>query len=56
MSIKSQKDLANEYFTAMCLAHEVVIQKKNGKERFQGPSPDEVSLVEASKEMNYEFF
>lgn len=33
----------------MCIAHEVVIEKKDGKENFQGPSPDEVSLVKAAK-------
>jgi hypothetical protein len=53
ITLKTLKDVANQYFIGMSIAHEVVIEKKNGKEKFQGPSPDEVSLVEAAKEMNY---
>lgn len=36
----------------MCIAHEVVVdkkKKKNHKERLQGPSPDEISLVRAAE-------
>jgi len=33
----------------LSIAHEVVIEKKGGETKFQGPSPDEVSLVQAAK-------
>jgi magnesium-transporting ATPase (P-type) len=55
ITLRSLKDVANQYFTGLSIAHEVVIEKKDGKTKYQGPSPDEVSLVDAAKEMNYEF-
>ena len=38
------------------MAHEVVVAAdKNGKLQYQGPSPDEITLVNAAKVMGYEF-
>lgn len=49
-------ELANEYFLALSLAHEVVSDTEStGKLRYQGPSTDEIALVEAAKAMGYEF-
>jgi hypothetical protein len=36
------------------MAHEVVADKdKKGNKIYQGPSPDEITLVEAAKSMEY---
>ena len=41
---------------ALSLAHEVVVQTdKKGMKFYQGPSPDEITLVEAAKDMDVEF-
>lgn len=40
--------------TALAVAHEVVSETdKNGKIFYQGPSPDEISLVDAAKKMGF---
>jgi phospholipid-transporting ATPase len=40
--------------TALSVAHEVVSEKdKHGRMFYQGPSPDEISLVDAAKEMDF---
>ena len=42
--------------TCLGLAHEVVVEKdKQGKPFYQGPSPDEITLVDAAKAMDFEF-
>jgi phospholipid-transporting ATPase len=44
------KSLSQEYLTALALAHEVVAEHdKTGKIIYQGPSPDEITLVAAAK-------
>jgi phospholipid-transporting ATPase len=54
--INNLKELAHEYFTALAVAHEVVVAADSrGVLRYQGPSPDEITLVEAAKVMGYEF-
>lgn len=56
IKFKDMKELAHEYLTALTIAHEVVVQKdKDGNSKYQGPSPDEITLVEAAKAMGYEF-
>ena len=36
------------------MAHEVVADEdKQGNKIYQGPSPDEITLVDAAREMNY---
>ncbi len=53
ISFSSLKDLAEEYLLALATAHEVVAEKnKEGKVFYQGPSPDEITLVDAAKDMN----
>ena len=40
------KDLADEYMKALALAHQVVADvDKKGNKIYQGPSPDEITLV-----------
>ena len=42
--------LAHEYLKALSLAHEVIAQKdESGKSTYQGPSPDEITLVDAAR-------
>jgi len=39
---------------ALSTAHEVVAEKdKNGKVKYQGPSPDEITLVDAARDMQF---
>lgn len=41
---------------ALSLAHEVVMDKdKDGNTTYQGPSPDEITLVQAAKNSGYTF-
>lgn len=55
-AFKQLKDLAEEYLTALSVAHEVVTETdKKGRQFYQGPSPDEIALVEAARDMGYEF-
>lgn len=50
------KELAEEYLTVLSVAHEVVADtNKKGEKIYQGPSPDEITLVDAAREMGYEF-
>lgn len=51
LTFNSRRALAGEYFTALALAHEVIPQKddKTGKLIYQGPSPDEITLVDAAR-------
>lgn len=48
------KELAEEYLTILAVAHEVVAETdKKGKKFYQGPSPDEITLVDAAREMGF---
>ena len=56
VNLNSLKDVAVEYMKALSMAHEVVSDvDKVGNKIYQGPSPDEITLVDAAKEMEYEF-
>ena len=70
MRISTQSDLMNEFMTVMSIAHEVVAQdpmklSKTGEEDaietepsklvYQGPSPDEVTLVDFARARGYTF-
>jgi magnesium-transporting ATPase (P-type) len=40
------KELAQQYFLALSLTHEVIAQPTDdGTIKYQGPSPDEIALV-----------
>lgn len=46
------RELSEEYFILLGLTHEVVSDRsKQGLKIYQGPSPDEVALVDAAREM-----
>ena len=48
------RELAEEYLTALAITHEVVSEtNKKGKKFYQGPSPDEITLVDAAREMGF---
>lgn len=56
ITFSSQKELAEEYLLCLATAHEVMAEKdKTGKMKYQGPSPDEITLVDAAKDMQFEF-
>jgi P-type E1-E2 ATPase len=49
LNYKTQRDLVVEFFKVLSLAHECVPETVNGKTFYQGPSPDEVTLVDFAK-------
>jgi len=55
LSMNSQFGLANEYFTLLATAHECLVEKdsETGKLEYQGPSPDEITLVDAASRLGY---
>lgn len=57
ITLKTQKDLINEYFFLLASAHECIVHKDTdtGKVTYQGPSPDEITLVDAAMNMGFKF-
>ena len=56
LSFNSSKELAEEYLTLLAVAHEVVSETdKKGRKFYQGPSPDQITLVDAAKAMGFQF-
>lgn len=56
VAFSHMRELAEEYLIAMAVTHEVVAEyDKAGKQIYQGPSPDEISLVEAARDMGFQF-
>ncbi|KAL4445931.1 hypothetical protein ABPG74_010923 [Tetrahymena malaccensis] len=54
--LNTQKQLANELLMLLSTCHECVLQQgKDGRKSYQGPSPDEISLVDAANHMGYSF-
>ena len=55
ITFNTRKELAEEYLLALATAHEVVAERdeKTKKLKYQGPSPDEITLVEAAKDMQF---
>ena len=52
--IANQYDLAGEFFTALATAHECLVEnQKDGTLTYQGPSPDEITLVDAANRMGF---
>ncbi len=41
-----------DFFTNLCLCHSLIIEDDGS---YQGPSPDEVALVDAARQLGYEF-
>ncbi|CAK55960.1 unnamed protein product (macronuclear) [Paramecium tetraurelia] len=56
LEIKTQKQLVHEYLMLLSSAHECIAQKdKNSQIVYQGPSPDEITLVDAAMNLGYRF-
>lgn len=56
--ISSQRQLIIEYLKVLSLAHEVVTEEdtREGEEiKYEGPSPDEITLVEFARDCGYKF-
>ena len=57
--IKTQYDLANEFFKLLSTCHECVIDSEKNKDmnmiRYQGPSPDEITLVDTARHLGFTF-
>lgn len=50
ITFRKMGELTDEYLTALSIAHEVVAETdKKGKKFYQGPSPDEITLVDAAR-------
>jgi magnesium-transporting ATPase (P-type) len=54
LTIESQRALMYEFMKALCVCHEVVCELSNSQLKFQGPSPDEIALVEAARDVGFE--
>ena len=56
-SITTQKELMEEYLMVLSTCHECIIdsEKNDGMVRYQGPSPDEITLVDTARHWGYEF-
>lgn len=57
--LKTQKDLVNEFMKILSLAHSCEVESyfdKEGKlnKFYNGPSPDEIALVEFASKMSYD--
>ena len=52
-TIEDQRGLIFEFMKAICLCHEVVTEMKTNSIKYQGPSPDEISLVEAAADLGF---
>ncbi|CAD8048326.1 unnamed protein product [Paramecium sonneborni] len=56
LEIKTQKQLIHEYLMLLSSAHECIAQKdQNSQITYQGPSPDEITLVDAAMNLGYRF-
>ena len=58
LEINSQQKLAKEFLKALSTAHQCMVERskaKDGSISYQGPSPDEVTLVEMAKNHGYDF-
>ena len=46
-----------DFFTNICLCHSLILEPHpdGGQPRYQGPSPDEVALVDAARQLGFEF-
>ncbi|KAL3132559.1 hypothetical protein ABBQ32_009098 [Trebouxia sp. C0010 RCD-2024] len=46
-----------DFWLNICVCHSLIVENKAGAERptFQGPSPDEVALVEGGRQLGFEF-
>lgn len=57
--IKTQHDLAMEFFKLLSTCHECVIDSEKNKDmnmiRYQGPSPDEITLVDTARHLGFTF-
>lgn len=55
MNIKKQVELVNEFMKVLSVAHMCDVEKKgDGQLFYNGPSPDEVALVEYAQQMKFE--
>ncbi|EGR28497.1 phospholipid-translocating p-type flippase family protein, putative [Ichthyophthirius multifiliis] len=58
-TLKNQYELSCEYFKALGIAHECIVQKNKDpldtKMYYQGPSPDEITLVDCAYNMGFTF-
>ena len=56
LEIKTQSDLIDNYLTLLASAHECLVQyDKNNQPSYQGPSPDEITLVDAAAHLGFRF-
>ncbi|CAD8196188.1 unnamed protein product [Paramecium octaurelia] len=56
VTLSKQRNLIEEYFFLLSSAHECIIQyDKNQNASYQGPSPDEITLVDAAARLGFQF-
>jgi magnesium-transporting ATPase (P-type) len=54
-TLERQSDLVRECLMLLASAHECVLEtdEETGETRYQGPSPDEIALVDAARRMGF---
>lgn len=56
IELKTQHDLVDYFFFLLASAHECLyLVDKSGDPTYQGPSPDEITLVDAAARLGYKF-
>lgn len=48
-------EILYEFFLSLCICHSLIVEGGEENPSYQGPSPDEVALVEAAKQLGFEF-
>jgi magnesium-transporting ATPase (P-type) len=52
-TIEDQRSLIFEFMKALCLCHEIVTERMGESIKYQGPSPDEIALVDAAADLGF---
>jgi len=55
--LKKQNEYLNQFWLNVVLCHDVItmVNNKTGEKAYQGTSPDEITLLDAAKEVGYSF-
>ena len=48
-------ELMYEFFLSICVCHSLIVEGGSDHPAYQGPSPDEVALVDAARQLGFEF-
>ena len=57
LSLKKQNEYLHQFWLTVVLCHDVIttLNNETGLRAYQGTSPDEITLLDAAKEVGYTF-